>query len=131
MIQVTSRNLVDRFGYIVPTQYGPVPWAGAVATFRPGEGPGGRDAIAVDGETENLYPDGRFLSGVLPPIMGGHAGWAIVTPEEAQVPAHIGGMLLKASPGATYAGRDIAIIPGLDYSAGVWVWVSSDWEGNR
>src|SRR5690606_25047207 len=49
------RYNVDRFGYLIPHRYGNLPMVGAVATFRPGEGPFGRDAIAVEEATENLW----------------------------------------------------------------------------
>ena len=51
---VTHRHNADRFGYLIPTKYGNVPMAGAVATYRPGEGRFGRGAVAVEEGTTNL-----------------------------------------------------------------------------
>ena len=53
-LTLTRRYNVDRFGYLIPTQYGNVPMMGAVATYRPGEGRFGRGAVAVEEGTTNL-----------------------------------------------------------------------------
>ena len=57
-LTLTRRYDVDRFGYLIPTQYGNVPMVGAVATYRPGEGRFGGAVAVEEGTTNQTFAAG-------------------------------------------------------------------------
>src|SRR5690606_27024503 len=111
------------------------PLPGHVATFRPGEGRFG-GAVAAEEGTANLYSDGAYSSGNLPPVISAASDWAISThTAEGTKPPQLGmsDRVLKhvATDGSNnWAGRDIPISANTVYTASVWVWVSPNFAGS-
>jgi len=75
--------------------------------------------------TENLYEDGNYASGSFHPVRSIN-GEIISDPT-----GFFGGNVLKLNPRASnqYHGRDISVISGDTYSASVWCYVSTTFDG--
>lgn len=120
-LTLTRRHNVDRFGYLIPTQYGNLPMVGAVATYRPGEGRFG-GAVAVEEGTTNLIPSERLRFEGWVAYLGAEVtvtqGYGIpgVTPDGATRIQTVGG----TAPVKYYIARSSD--PGNPASLSVWVY---------